>query len=116
VTTGREEPDALRQELERSRSSLFGGENPRLLAALRAAVPGLERAYVVDWIPEQGEDLYTVVVATDVLVEVELDRRAIAEPVVVVRSVREYRRQHPSLSKVWRRKLRLALDLIRSTD
>lgn len=104
--------DALREQLERSRASLFAGGNPRLLSALRNTFHGLESAVVVDWIPEQGEDIYTVVVQGNRVAVVEIDRTSIEpQPTVEVLSADEYARRG-SLSKELRLKLKMALGMV----
>ena len=84
----------VRERLEKTRQWLFSSEGARLLSALRTKLPELEKAYVVGHIPEQGEDLYTVVVGPDLLAFVELDRMSAAsEPIVELKSASEYRQQ-----------------------
>ncbi|EPX55097.1 hypothetical protein D187_009603 [Cystobacter fuscus DSM 2262] len=109
--------ERLSQELESSNSWLFEGQNSRLLSALTAVCPGLKKAFVVDWIPEQGEDIYTVVAGPDLLVVVEVDRLSVAvEPIVEVFSVRDYKKAHPSLTISSRRKLELGLEMLRRLE
>ncbi|OJH41229.1 hypothetical protein [Cystobacter ferrugineus] len=109
--------EGMRQELERSNSWLCEGQNSRLLSALTAVCPGLKKAFVVDWIPEQGEDIYTVVAGPDLLVVVEVDRTSVAvKPTVEVFSVLDYRKAHPSLTVSSRRKLELALEMLRQLE
>lgn len=112
-----ENTEILRRELENSSRQLFGGENAKLLLALRSKLPDLLSAYVVDWIPEQGEDIYTVIVGQDLVAVVEIDRLSAArEPLVDVYTLEEYRKEHASLSQERRRKLAVALELIKKSQ
>jgi hypothetical protein len=77
--------ESVRAELVRSCESLFGGGNPALLAVLKEAVPGLQHAYVLDWIPEQRQ----------------------------VHNIHQYRRDHRRLGRQLRQKLGQALLLAR---
>ncbi|MBZ4423208.1 hypothetical protein [Myxococcus sp. RHSTA-1-4] len=106
--------EGLRTELENSKRNLFGGGNPPLLSALRTRFPDLSKAYVVDWIPEQGEDIFTVVIPGNMVTIVEIERTANpALPRVEVYSLEEYRKGHRTPTKERRRKLELALELLR---
>lgn len=109
--------EILRRELESSSNRLFSGENAKLLSALKTRFPDLLGAYVVDWIPEQGEDIYTVIIGRDLVAVIEIDRQSAAgEPLIDVYTIEEYRKEHPSLSKERRRKLAVALELIKNVQ
>jgi len=88
--------ERLRQELESSNSWLFEDKNSRLRSALTAVCPG--------WKP-------------DLLVVVEVDKTSdVAEPIVEVFSVRDYRRAYRFLTVTMRRKLELALEMLRQLE
>jgi hypothetical protein len=49
----------FRHELIASKKKLYvEGGSQRLLEELRKHFENLETAYILDWIPEQGEDIY----------------------------------------------------------
>lgn len=104
----------VREKLERDRQWLFGPEGERLLSALREKFPGLAKAYLVSRVPDQSEDLYTVVVGPDLIAFVELDRYEVeAEPVITTQSAREYRKRHPKPGREMREGLEVAVQLMR---
>ncbi|GAB1045629.1 MAG: hypothetical protein SPiBPW_40000 [Shewanella algae] len=105
----------MNAELLQSKEKLLSGKNSaELLSALRANFPDLtDNVFIVGWIPEQGEDIFTVLVDGDKVVEVEISRVSPAENPVSfdVLTVREYLKQNPDLSKTSRRKLDAAIQL-----
>jgi hypothetical protein len=105
--------EEVRQKLESNRQWLFGDEGGRLLTALRTKLPGLTKAYVVNHVPEQGEDFYTVVVGSDLIAFVEVDRLSSGtEPIVELQSVREYHELHRKLGRDLRENLEVAIQLM----
>ena len=106
---------SLNVELLQSKEKLLSGKNSaELLSALRANFPDLtDNVFIVGWIPEQGEDIFTVLVDGDKVVEVEISRTSPAENPVSfdVLTVQEYLKQNPALSKTTRRKLDAAIQL-----
>jgi len=106
---------SLNEELLQSKEKLLSGKNnAELLSALRANFPEMtDNAFIVGWIPEQGEDIFTVLVDGDKVVEVELSRINPAENPVSfdVLTVQEYLNRNPALSKFTRRKLDAAVQL-----
>lgn len=64
-----------REQLIRGYNSLFHNENnKRLLSVLKEFFPVMKSAYFLECIPEQGEDIYTILINTDIIASVELDR------------------------------------------
>lgn len=100
----------LRKQLIESNKLLFENkENKRLLSALEKYSPEMKTAYIIHWVPEQGEDIYKVLVNDSAIVEVELDRNDVAaKPLVSSTTISQYRQ---GLSKLNRIKLEVALDL-----
>jgi len=105
----------FREELVRSRVSLFSEPGKqRLLDALRSVCPDLNTGYVIGWTPEQGEDLYRVLVDGATVVAVEVDRTDLdIPPDIKVIPVAEYQR---GLSRSARIRLAVATDLLREED
>lgn len=80
--------------LEVSRELLDGRWNPRLQSVLIQEFGPLEHAFIVHWTPEQGEDIYTVLVPPDAVFVVELSRvDLLEEPVVERYWYRKWRNQ-----------------------
>lgn len=49
-------------------------KNKHILPALRLRYPDLKFAYMIEWIPEQGEDIYYILVNSTKIAIVEVDR------------------------------------------
>lgn len=65
----------MREELIRSNFAFRDGTyDPRLIDVLNAANVDLDRAYVLNWIPEQAEDIYTVLVSPVEVLVIEVPR------------------------------------------
>lgn len=93
-------------QLINSNYLLFNSEN-RLLKVLRGVYPELKTAYTLDWIPEQGEEMYTILINDNLIAKIELDRYkdgAIVETITVVQYLH-------GLSKSGQIRLAVALDL-----
>jgi hypothetical protein len=105
-------------ELERSREQLLSDSSSHaLVRVLRRRLQSITRnIYVFRWIPEQGEDLYDVLVDGTTVAHVEIPRGdPDQEALFEVCPVEEYRQTRQSLTKPERRKLELAVQLARST-
>lgn len=108
---------ALIAELEGGRARLFAEESARsLLQAIRRRLHTItNNLYVLRWIPEQGEDLYDVLVDGISVVHVEIPRDGNEETVFEVSPVEVYQRRTASLTKADRRKIEVALRLARAS-
>ncbi|MES9962702.1 MAG: hypothetical protein ABW116_04130 [Candidatus Sedimenticola sp. 20ELBAFRAG] len=104
-----------REQLIRSHKSLFEDEEKRrVLLALREYYPGMKSAYTIDWIPEQGEDIYRILVNANLVATVEVDRLDNdSQPFIEDISLDQYQRK---LSKSDRIKLAVAIDLAKSSE
>ncbi len=111
---------ALKEKLLKSKANLLSGKrNPELLSILRAKFPGTtDNFFIVGWIPEQEEDIFTILVNGKKIVEIEISRISPAENPVRcdVLTVQEYLKQNPALSKTTRRKLDAAIQLSQHRD
>ncbi len=104
----------FRAELSRGHHSLFHEETgARLLAFLKEKFGQLKTAYVLQWIPEQGEDICTILVNDDVIAELEVPRIDPAGEPLMLRTttMAEYAKR---LTKIDQIKLAVALDLART--
>jgi len=105
--------DTFRSQLQRSHEALFlKRENPRLLKSVCSAFPQTRSAYVLHWIPEQGEDIYTVLVNDNAVATFELSRfdEDIVSPNKVL-SIEEYKKNLKINKQI---QLAVALDLAAS--
>lgn len=101
----------FRAELSRSHDHLFHEEDgARLLGLLKEKFGQPKTAYVLEWIPEQGEDICTVLVNDNIIADVEIARvNPAAEPLILrTTTVVEYSK---TLKKIDQIKLTVALDL-----
>jgi hypothetical protein len=106
----------IEQSLVRSSKLLLEGRtNRRLLEAILSHFGNLSEAFVIDWIPEQGEDIYTVVVPPDTVAIVEVSRDDSAPEMPVIQRVPfdQFRRDTKSTTKEIRRKLSVLEKLLR---
>jgi hypothetical protein len=104
---------ALVDELEGGRRRLLTEDSEKeLLKAIRQQMETITtNLYVVRWIPEQGEDLYDVLVDGTSVAHVEIPRGGAGEAVCQLLSLDDYRRRAASFTKQERRKFDLALQL-----
>lgn len=102
-----------RKWLISSHQGLFGPDQrgAGLVAVLKAHYPQMMTAYVIDWIPEQGEDLYTVLINDELIVNVELSHDSLVAPIVDSITVKQYLHK---LSKSKQIQLAVALDLVKN--
>lgn len=107
--------EKLKEELLGAKDALFSGEeNAVLLEVLRSCFPAINLAFVLDWVPEQGEDIYWVLVDNSRVAMIEIPRstnKTPEYPLIEVQSIDDYKTR---LSKTARRKLIAALELIRT--
>lgn len=75
----------------------------RLIEALKSLIEVLSYAYVIDWIPEQGLTIYTVVVPDRQVAIVEIADVGTFEASLL--SLNEFKHHNPKLSAERRRKL-----------
>lgn len=103
----------IRQSLMHSNRMLMEGQtNRRLLKVLLEEFGSVEAAFVIDWIPEQGEDIYTVAVQPGTIATVEVPRDESSEiPIIEKVPFDQYRRDSKRMTKAVRRKLTVVNDL-----
>lgn len=101
-----------REELIKSNQSLFGSEgDQRLLGVLKMLYPQMITAYIIHWIPEQGEEFYKILINDDVIANIEFSHDDDVEPVVESITIPQYLR---GLSRIKQIQLAVALDLVKS--
>jgi len=106
--------EEIKRELLGSKEALFSGEeNSALLRIMQEKFPEVNVAFILDWVPEQAEDIYWVLIDVGRVAIIEVLRSAKTMPggpLVEMRSIESY--NDKKLSKRARRKLKVALDLI----
>lgn len=106
---------SIRENLLKSMAALFSGQlNSDLTNTLLLHFPGLSFALIINWIPEQGEDIYFLLLDEKRIVVIEVPRAGAAQdtlPVVDTLNVADYRNR--KLSVDVRRKLDEAIIMMR---
>lgn len=106
--------DRLKVELQNSMNSLFSGEtNAKLLDALNLFFPRIPFAFIVDWIPEQGEDIYEILIDCERIAVIEVPRKMdvdLANIPLEIFPIGRYENRH--LPVDLRRKLKASLELM----
>jgi hypothetical protein len=100
----------FREQLIKSHQSLFRDkERQRLLNLLKNNFPKMKTAYVIGWTPEQGEDIYRILIDKKSIAGIVIDRFDLKiEPIVEKISLSSYKQ---GLSKIGQIKLAVAIDL-----
>jgi hypothetical protein len=104
----------LQNELLSSMHNLFSdSKNEALLKSLREYNSKISFALIVNWIPEQGEDIYFVLIDENQIAVVDVPRVIGGSHRTTIISVGEYM---VNLHASARRKLMAALDLMKSNN
>ena len=100
----------FRTELIRSHKYHFeSGSSSKLKQVLEQNGHPTDKAYILHWIPDQGEDFFTILINGDYIVSTEIDRIAPSEPPNVERyELKDYLR---GLSRMDQVRLLVAQDL-----
>ncbi|KMK95082.1 hypothetical protein [Rossellomorea marisflavi] len=100
----------IRKLLIKSNQLLFESEEKkRLLEVIKCFYPEMITAYIIYWIPEQGEDIYKILINDSIISEIELERNnSEIMPKVETMTISQYLR---GLNKKNQIKLAVALDL-----
>ena len=99
----------FRKDLLKSNEFLFSSnEGKYILDVLSTHYGKIDTAYILYWIPEQGEDLYSILVNSDMIFEVEISHDRPVCQIIKWKKKSEYLRK---LSKMKQIKLAVALDL-----
>lgn len=99
----------FRLQLLSSKEELLHSETKRPVRdLLMYTYSNLKTFYIVDWILEQGEDIYQVLINEDVVVEVEVSRVGEGIHLGSEQTVQQYLK---SVTRTDRIKLAVALDL-----
>ena len=64
----------LTTELQNNQKSLYSGGHGKALAAYVASLDSSNFSYLLKWIPEQAEDIYLLMTASNEIVEIEVQR------------------------------------------
>lgn len=103
--------EEYRQRMSASRASVFGVEsNDPLKHIVRRLGYDTTKAILLDHIPEQGEDIYTVLVMPEDIIMIEIERgNESSEPLLEFQTLKDYQR---TLTKSSRTHLAVALDIM----
>ncbi|WP_433943155.1 hypothetical protein [Paenibacillus sp. SN-8-1] len=100
----------IRELLIKSNQLLFKSEDKiTLLEVIKSFYTEMITAYIINWIPEQGEDIYKILINDSIIAEIELERNnSEIEPKVKTITISQYLK---GLNKQNQIKLAVALDL-----
>jgi len=100
----------FRDILIKSHTTLFKtSQYSKLMQILRECFHDMETAYFIDHIPEQGEDIYTLLVNLNTIAKIEISHYSDDEiPSVEISHVNDFR---VGLSRTMQVKLEVAIDL-----
>lgn len=100
----------IREQLIKSHKSLFEDEEERkLLTVIKEKFPDMLTAYILHWIPEQGEDFYKILINDSVIVDIELDK--VNQNIISIMSSIPVPKYKLGLSRLNQIKLIIAIDL-----
>ncbi|MGG4394580.1 hypothetical protein ABEX25_09800 [Paenibacillus thiaminolyticus] len=107
---GSKQEQDFRKELEGSNIvSAQDGKAEAILNVLRNTFGEIKSAYILNWTPEQGEDIFTILVDLDKIAKVEISRVNPSEvPLIETFNLKDFQRK---LSKIFQIKLAVAIDL-----
>jgi len=110
---GSKQEQDFRKELEGSNLVLAkGGKAELIMNVLKDTFGELKSAYILNWTPEQGEDIYTILVDIDIIAKVEISRVNHSEvPLIETYNLKDFQKR---LSKVFQIKLAVAIDLAKT--
>ncbi len=108
LTGSRTEID-FRDNLIKSHKELFTEKYENLFMVLQEKFTEMKTAYFINHIPEQGEDLYTILVNNDIIAKIEISRfNQDEKPIIEVYEVKDFNK---GCSKMQQIKLAVAIDL-----
>jgi hypothetical protein len=107
---------AMRNKLiERSEDLISNSNSDAVGVALRGFFPDLKHAFVINWIPDQAEDIYWVLVGPASIVQIEImrgeDANLYPPKMKMIELVAYQNKRH---SRDVRERLAMALELIKS--
>lgn len=108
--------EAIRYQLTQRSDNLLLDDNPDALGmAIRDFFPDLTRAFVINWMPDQDEDIYWVLIDPMGIAQVEIlrgeDAKFYPPKLQMIELVAYKNKQH---SRDVRERLAMALELIKS--
>jgi hypothetical protein len=107
--------ESMKRDLLRESQELLSKDHQRpLTKEIRRLYPDCMHAFVLDWVPEQGEDIYWVLISPTKIAKIEISRlRSIDEhsskAISEIISLKEYSKK--PLTRVVRRRLDAASSL-----
>lgn len=107
---GSKQEQDFRKELVVSNISLSQGDKENaLLEVLKDTFGEFKSAYILNWTPEQGEDIYTILVDLNRIAKVEVSRiNCLEAPIIETFRLKDFEK---GLSKIFQIKLAVAIDL-----
>jgi hypothetical protein len=100
----------IREKLQALRNRLFNDIIlRRYLSIIKETFPTMKTAYILDWIPDESEDIITFLVDTHTVIQIELDRLdSEIEPIIEVYPLETLKKGRSKWNQI---KIEVALDL-----
>ena len=113
IAKGKTNDQELKRVLLDAQKDLYDGRlGVELLKALKSNFPMADSAYVLQWIPEQGEDIFWILINPSIIGVIEVPRAGnqfTTESTVRVMGIDDYLKR--KLTSETKRKLALAINL-----
>ncbi|MCP3808129.1 hypothetical protein NLX78_12900 [Paenibacillus sp. Lou8.1] len=86
-----------------------GDKEKAILNVLRTIFGEIKTAYILNWTPEQYEDIFTILIDLDKIAKVEISRiNHLEAPIIETFTLKDFQK---GLSKIFQIKLAVAIDL-----
>lgn len=107
---GSKQEKDFRQELQGSNiASAQDSKAEEILKVLITTFGEVKSAYILNWTPDQSEDIFTLLVGLDRIAKIEISRvNDSEEPIIEPLNLKDFQK---GLSKIFRIKLAVAIDL-----
>jgi hypothetical protein len=106
---GSKQEQEFRKELVASKLTVSQDDKVNTLFKVLRALGEFKTAYILNWTPEQGDDIFTILIDLDKVAKIEISRINSSEkPVVEIFKLKDF---YKGLSKVFQIKLAVAIDL-----
>ena len=107
---GSKQEQDFRKKLEGSNIvSAQDGKAEAIMNVLRTTFGEVKSAYILNWTPDQSEDIFTILVNLDKIAKIEISRVNHSEvPIIETFNLKDFQR---GLSKIFQIKLAVAIDL-----
>ncbi|RXV64982.1 hypothetical protein D1006_32900 [Burkholderia stabilis] len=114
MTKNSERRELIRRELVHTSEQICSKRDQSGLGlVLRGFLPNLERAFIVQWLPEQAEDIYWILISATEIAKAEIPRSRLSDDEhVLLQTIDIATFRKKRLSREAKEKLEIALELM----